>query len=112
MIQLRVLGGTDLRSSTGEELRAVLAQPKRLALLVYLALAGPPGPQRRDRLIALFWPEQDTDRARNALSQAVFFLRRVLGADVILNRNGEELELARDQVWCDAIAFEAAIRAK
>lgn len=110
MIQLRVLGGTDLRSSDGQELRAVLAQPKRLALLVYLALATPRGPQRRDRLVALFWPEQDTDRARNALSQAIFFLRRVLGADAILNRNGEEIELARDQIWCDATAFEDAVR--
>src|SRR5690242_10894486 len=111
MIQLRVLGGTDLRGSDGQELRPVLAQPKRLALLVYLAVATPRGPQRRDRLIALFWPEQDTDRARNALSQAIFFLRRVLGADAILNRNGEELELNRDHFWCDAIVFEQAVRA-
>ena len=72
MIQLRVLGGTDLRSSDGQELRAVLAQPKRPALLVYLALASPRGPHRRDCLIALFWPKQDTDHARNALSQAMF----------------------------------------
>jgi TolB-like protein/DNA-binding SARP family transcriptional activator/Tfp pilus assembly protein PilF len=110
MIQLRVFGGTDLRSSDGQEFRAVLAQPKRLALLVYLALATPRGPQRRDRLIALFWPEHDTDRARNALSQAIFFLRRVLGPEAILNRNGEEIELAGDQIWCDAIAFAAAVR--
>lgn len=39
MIQLRVLGETHLRSSDGQELRTVLAQPKRPTLLVYLALA-------------------------------------------------------------------------
>lgn len=111
MIQLRTLGGIALRGSDGEELRAVLAQPKRLALLVYLALAQPRGPQRRDRLIALFWPEQDAERARNALSQAVFFLRRVLGSESILNRNGDEIELNRELLWCDAIAFEEGVRA-
>jgi DNA-binding SARP family transcriptional activator len=111
MIQLRVLGGTDLRSSGGEEFRAVLAQPKRFALLVYLALARPRGPQRRDQIVALFWPEQDSEHARNALSQAVFFLRRFLGSDTIVSRNGEEIELTRDALWCDAIAFEQAIAA-
>ncbi len=110
MLQLRALGGIELRTSDGQELRAVLAQPKRLALLVYLALAQPRGPQRRDRLISIFWPEHDAERARNALSQAIFFLRRILGADVILNRNGDEIELDRAAIWCDVMAFEEAVR--
>lgn len=108
MLQLRTFGSIDLRNPTGQQLRAVLAQPKRLALLAYLALARPRGPQRRDQIVALFWPEQDSEHARNALSQAVFFLRRVLGPETILNRNGDEIELARDALWCDALAFEQA----
>jgi hypothetical protein len=44
MIRLRVLGALDLRNSEGQELRAVLSQPKRAALLVYLALARPAVP--------------------------------------------------------------------
>lgn len=111
MIQLRTLGAIGLRRSDGEELRAVLAQPKRLALLMYLALARPSGPQRRDRLVALFWPEQDSEHARNALSQAIFFLRRLLGPSTIVNRNAEEVELSPEMFWCDAIAFEQAIEA-
>src|SRR5690242_8838200 len=111
MIQLRILGGIGLRGSDGQELRAVLAQPKRLALLTYLALAKPRGPQRRDRLIALFWPEQDSEHARNALSQAAFFLRRELGADALLNRNGDELVLDPTRLWCDAAALEDASKA-
>src|SRR5690349_9071636 len=110
MLQLRALGGIELQDSEREELRALLAQPKRFVLLVYLRLAPPRGAQRRDRLISLFWPEQDTERARNALSQALFFLRRTLGAEIILNKNGDEIELNREQLWCDVIAFEEAVR--
>ena len=84
MIHFRTLGALDLRGSGGEELRTVLAQPKRTALLAYLALTTPRGPHRRDTLLALFWPEQDTDHARNALSQAVHFLRRSLGAEALI----------------------------
>jgi serine/threonine-protein kinase len=109
MLQLRTLGAIDLWSTDAKDLHPVLAQPKRLALLVYLALATPRGPQRRDRLVALFWPEQDIEHARNALNQAVFFLRRVLGADTILSRTGDEIALAPDARWCDALAFEEAV---
>jgi TolB-like protein/DNA-binding SARP family transcriptional activator len=111
MIRLRTLGALDLRGSDGQELRAVLAQPKRAALLVYLALATPRGPQRRDTLLALFWPEQDTEHARNALSQAIHFLRRSLGPEAVVANNGEGLGLEWKDFWCDAIAFEDAVDA-
>jgi TolB-like protein/DNA-binding SARP family transcriptional activator len=111
MIHLRTLGALDLRGSEGQELRVVLAQPKRAALLPYLALASPRGPQRRDSLLALFWPEQDTEHARNALSQAVHFLRRALGVEAVIAGNGDELELNWKNFWCDAIAFEEALQA-
>jgi DNA-binding SARP family transcriptional activator len=54
MIRLRTLGALDLRDADGQELRGVLAQPKRAALLAYLALATPRGYHRRDTLLALF----------------------------------------------------------
>jgi DNA-binding SARP family transcriptional activator/Tfp pilus assembly protein PilF len=110
MIHLRALGVLDLRNSEGQELRQVLAQPKRAALLTYLALATPGGPHPRDRLLALFWPDQAPDQARNALSQAVHFLRRALGDDVIVSQNGDALAVASSLLWCDAIAFDDAIR--
>jgi DNA-binding SARP family transcriptional activator/TolB-like protein/Flp pilus assembly protein TadD len=111
MIRLRTLGALDLRGPAGQELRPVLAQPKRAALLVYLALAPPRGPHRRDTLLALFWPEQDTERSRNALSQAVHFLRRSLGAEALVATNGDALGLQGEDFWCDAIAFEEALNA-
>lgn len=41
MIRLRLLGPTDLSGSQGPRGQQLLAQPKRLALLVYLADARP-----------------------------------------------------------------------
>jgi hypothetical protein len=52
MIELRVLGTLDLRDGAGREVRRVLSQPKRLTLLVYLALTR--ATHRRDALLALF----------------------------------------------------------
>ena len=107
--RLRTLGTLDLRAPDGTELRAVLAQPRRIALLAYLAVATPRGPQRRDRLLSLFWPDQDEAHARNALSQAIHFLRRSLGTDVITGRTGEELAIDPALLWCDAVAFDDAV---
>jgi adenylate cyclase len=109
MVRLRTLGALDLRDTEGQECRSLLAQPKRVALIVYLALASPRGPHRRDPLLALFWPELDSDHARNALSQSMHFLRRALGPDTLVNHNGSELSLAPGSFSCDAIAFEEAI---
>jgi DNA-binding SARP family transcriptional activator len=108
-IELRTLGAVDLRDREGHEVRSVLAQPKRLALLVYLAVARPGGFHRRDTLLGLFWPELDQVRARAALRKAVLFLRRGLGAGALEGRGDEELGLAAGVVACDAVAFERAV---
>ena len=79
-IQLRTFGTIDLLDADGREVRSLLAQSKRLALLVYLALAPPPYFRRRDTVIALFWPELDDEHARGALRQALSYLRQSLGA--------------------------------
>lgn len=109
MIELRTLGAVDLRSSDGAELRAVLQQPKRLALLVYLVSAKPGKLIRRDSLLALFWPELDQDHARAALRRALYFLRQAGGADLVVSRGDEEVGVAGDRIWCDANAFDQAI---
>ena len=108
MIELRTLGGVDLRGADGREVGGVLAQPKRFALLAYLAVARPRGFHRRDVLLALFWPELGQEAARGALRKAVHVVRRALGAEAVLRRGDEELGLAKE-VWCDAVAFEQAL---
>ncbi|MFW6193041.1 MAG: BTAD domain-containing putative transcriptional regulator, partial [Gemmatimonadota bacterium] len=109
MLKLRVFGSLELIRDDGVEVRSVLAQPKRTALLVYLAVDRPGAFRRRDTLLGLFWPERPPDRARNALNQSLHFLRRSLGPGVIATRGREEVGLADDELWCDAVAFREAI---
>lgn len=104
-----MLGTLDLRSTEQAELHQILAQPKRFALLVYLAAAGGGAFRRRDTLFTLFWPESDAERARSSLRTALHFLRRALGPEVIASRGTEEVGVAGGTVWCDALAFEAEL---
>ena len=109
MIRLRVLGSVDLRHGDGSEIRSVLMQPKRLSLLLYLALARPRGFHRRDTLVGLFWPDVPPERARASLNQAVHVLRRSLGAHVIVSRGTDELAVSSEHLGCDAWEFDAAL---
>jgi TolB-like protein/DNA-binding SARP family transcriptional activator len=111
MVEFSILGGVRLRAADGREVDTLLAQPKRLALLAYLTLARAPGLIRRDTLLALFWPEHDQKSARHALSQALHFLRRALGADVIMSRGADEVGLDIQHIQCDVIEFERALEA-
>ncbi len=112
MLDLRTLGTLDLRDGPGgAELRAILAQSKRIGLLCYLALARPHGFHRRDKLLALFWPEADTEHARGSLRQAVRFLRRSLGEAAVESRGDDELALGAGVLTCDAIELERALDA-
>ena len=108
MIELRTLGALDLKASDGNHLGSILAQPKRLSLLVYLALRDGREFARRDTLLALFWPELDDQHARGALRQALRFLRRSLNDPVVIRRGEEEIGLCQTEFWCDAVAFERA----
>ena len=110
MIALQTLGAVDLRND-GKEVSTVLAQPKRLALLAYLASARPRGFHSRDTLLALFWPESDDERARNSLRQALHHLRRSLGETAIVGRGDREVGVDTALVRCDAAEFDEAIEA-
>ncbi len=111
MIRLHTLGVLDLRDADGQELRAVLQQPKRLGLLAYLAVAPPRRFHRRDSLLALFWPELDQEHARAALRRALYFLRSELGPDIVSGRGDEEIGVAETDLWCDATALDQALAA-
>jgi adenylate cyclase len=108
LIRLQLLGTVDLRRDA-VEVRSVLSQPKRLALLAYLASATPRGFHSRDTLLALFWPESDQERARNSLRQALHQLRRSLGDDVVVSRGDREVGLDPARFSCDAAEFDEAL---
>lgn len=110
-IALRVLGPLRLDATDGRDLESLVRQPKRTALLAYLAAAAPRGFHRRDTLLALFWPELDDAHARAALNQSLYVLRNALGEQAIVTRGEGDVGLSEDVVWCDAAAFEAALDA-
>ncbi len=89
----------------------MLAQPRSLALLVYLLLARPRGFVRRDTLCALFWPDSDDEHARGALSQALTRIRRAAGPEILELRGKNDVRVAPGAIACDVLAFEDAIAA-
>ena len=87
-----------------------LANPRsRLAILAVLATAGERG-IRRDKLVALFWPDSDEERARNALRQSLFSLKKDLGAGEI-TVGGTELRLNPEALSSDVADFDGALQA-
>ena len=109
MARLFTLGRFELRGGDSPVAGVISTQPKRLALLTYLAVAEPRGFHRRDALLALFWPEQSQDEARAALRQALHHLRQALGDDALLTRADDQIALAGDTLWCDVVELERAV---
>lgn len=105
MLKLDLFGPPEI-TANGVSVSAVRAQPKRLALLVYLTLAESKSVYRRDTLVALFWPDRPEDLARAALSRATHFLRQALGAELIVGRSVEELGIDRTRLTCDVLEFD------
>ncbi|HUP90005.1 MAG TPA: BTAD domain-containing putative transcriptional regulator, partial [Longimicrobiales bacterium] len=109
MLHFRLFGQAELLSDDGTPLSSVLAQPKRLALLAYLAAARPTGFHRRDSLLGLFWPELDQERGRAALRQALYTLRQALGNDVLLTRGDGEVAINTEKLSCDVVRFRSLL---
>lgn len=106
MIRLHLLGGIALTDGGGATCDQVLSQPKRLAMLAYLATADHGKFRRRDIILPLFWPEATEKKARLALNQTLHFLRQSLGAGVIVSRGQDEIGIASEMLWCDVSAFD------
>jgi serine/threonine-protein kinase len=86
-----------------------LHQPKRLALLTYLAVARPYGFQRKERILLLFWPDSDEERARAALRKSAYALRQALGSEAIQSRGDDDMAVDPRLFRCDVREFAAAI---
>lgn len=109
MIQLTLLGPIDLRDQDGHPIEGLLRQPKRLALLGYLALPRPGTRHRRDVILATFWPDLDTTHARTSLRNALYVLRRHLGDAAIVTRGDEVVFLNPEVVSTDVEALRQAL---
>ena len=106
MLRLLTLGGLSL-CDDGTPVTGAASQRSRLALLAVLATAGPAG-VTRDKLLALLWPESDDERARHALKQAVYALRRDLGTENAIVGTAT-LSLDASVVTSDIREFDDAI---
>jgi TolB-like protein/DNA-binding SARP family transcriptional activator/tetratricopeptide (TPR) repeat protein len=107
MFELQLFGGLELRDADRQSLQSLLAQPKRIAVLAYLATRG--GFVRRDLLLPLFWPEQDQEHGRASLRKVVHLLRRSLCHDAIVSRGDEELGVNPGRLRCDVLEFRQAL---
>ena len=107
MIRIDTLGGLTVRGDDGRPLAGAVAQPRRMAILALVARAGDRGVSR-DRLLALLWPDADDERGPGALAQALYALRRDLGApDAIVG--AKDLRFDPALVTADCVEFAAAI---
>lgn len=88
--------------SQGREIRELPAQRLRCAILVYLLVERDVS---RETLLGLFWPDRTAQRARHALSQTLYELRRSLG-DEWLVLGGDRLRVQAGQAEVDAYLFE------
>ncbi len=110
-VRVRLLGGVQISGDVASTPTRLEGQPKRTAILAYLALSEPEVGHRRDHLLGVFWPESDAAHGRNALSQHLYHLRRLLGTGALSRDGGETVRLDPAAVWVDAAAFEAAAAA-
>ncbi|HVZ49692.1 MAG TPA: AAA family ATPase, partial [Gemmatimonadaceae bacterium] len=103
-LMLRTLGGAGLYSAEAPD-QLILGPGKPLALLVYVALT--PGHRiSRDFLVDLLWGDVEPARGRNALRQALFAVRRLVGDHVL--PGADELTLA-SRIDSDRDRFLSAV---
>ncbi|HVA56565.1 MAG TPA: BTAD domain-containing putative transcriptional regulator [Gemmatimonadaceae bacterium] len=111
MIELSLLGLHALRGSDGREITSLPAQPKRFALLAYLAVSGGGGYHRRDTLAAMFWPDLDQFAARRALRNTLYHLRDALGEGAIITRGDDAVSIDPARLTCDVTRLQDAVQA-
>jgi hypothetical protein len=77
-------------------------------LRVLVALGGREVPEAR--VAEALWPDSDGDAAHHALETALYRLRRLVGADAVVQRGGR-ISLCPDRCWVDAMEFDTRLAA-
>lgn len=68
-------------------------------LFLYLMLFGP---ETRERLGVVFWPESSAKRVRNSFHTTLYRIRFALGENVIIHQDERYLINPDIETWCDA----------
>ncbi len=108
---VRILGGFEL--DDGRHRLTRLRSRAAMVLLARLAMS-PLRDHSREELAALLWPDADAVASRNRLRQTLSLLKSVLepsGAAAVLQADRRVVRSAPGALWCDAVAFEQALRA-
>jgi DNA-binding SARP family transcriptional activator len=108
-MKLHAFGDPTLRADDGTSYDGLTRQTKRFALLIYLACSEERTPHRRDELIATFWPESSKRSGLNSLRQALFVIRRELGADVTKGFGSQDVSINWNVLGSDVDAFYRAL---
>ncbi|MBC8088710.1 MAG: PD40 domain-containing protein [Phycisphaerae bacterium] len=107
MLRIVTFGGLSV-GHPERELSGAVLQPRRLAILAVLARSSERG-ITRERLLSLFWPDDEEERARRALTQAIYALRRDLGNDGAIVGN-QELRLDAECITSDVAEFALQLK--
>src|SRR5690606_34839726 len=91
----------------GSPLGGAAAQRRLLAVATMIAAGGERGISR-ERLLATLWTDADPERARQALSQTLYHMRRALNAGELLDA-GADLRFKPEIVGADVIDFDRAV---
>src|SRR5688572_6831413 len=108
MLNLTFFGSPPTISEAGRNLRPLPSQPKRVALLAYLAAAPHGRFIPREELLDLLWPEDSPVHARSSLRTAVHSIRAVIGQDGIVRQGNSAIGIA-PHVISDISDFRAKI---
>ncbi|MCU0626882.1 MAG: hypothetical protein MUF21_10435, partial [Gemmatimonadaceae bacterium] len=107
MLRLTTFGALTLRADD-RPVGAAAAQRRPLAVLACIAAGGGAG-VTRDRILSLLWPDTDPERARRALTQTLYALRRDTACDALVRGTGH-LRFDEAHVHVDTIAVEHLLR--
>ena len=112
-LELRLLGTFDVetRAEPADGVHALVRQPKRAALLVFLLLEGDGDPVERERLVELFWPDVDDERGRTSLRQSLTWLRGHLPDGAVVRRGNRAVGIDPALVACDVLRFRRLLDA-
>jgi DNA-binding SARP family transcriptional activator len=106
MFRLKLLGGALIEGPAGL-LSGRSTQRRRVALLACLAAANG-RPVSRDKLMALLWPDADSEHARHLLSDSIYLIRKELGEAALVSA-GQDIRLDDSRVSSDVLEFGQAL---
>jgi DNA-binding SARP family transcriptional activator/TolB-like protein len=107
VIRIQTLGGLSVRGDDGKPVAGAAAQPRRVSILALLARAGDRGISR-EKVLSLLWPDAADENGPRTLTQALYALRKDLGAEDAIT-GAKELRFDPALVSTDVGEFTSAV---